>query len=106
MVLTSRVIAGDPGRRVSRGHLVQQTYRIISVAGLRCEPSLTVRELFLISQVLERIAAWCSQYRCCRAAAQQPDEPSQPARAARQLSHANSFDIVFPLCLWTIEHIE
>ena len=64
------------------------TYRIISAVGSRCEPSLTVRELILICQVLERIAAWRSQCRCCRAAAQQPDEPSQPARDVRQLSHA------------------
>ena len=64
------------------------TYRIISAVGSRCEPSSTVRELLLIYQVLERIAAWRSQYRCSRAAAQQPDELSQPARDVRQLSHA------------------
>src|SRR6516165_12538687 len=63
-------------------------YRIISAVGSRCEPSSTVRELLLIYRVLERIAAWRSQCRCCHAAAQRSDEPSQPARDVRQLSHA------------------
>src|SRR5271166_1820849 len=92
-------------QRFGRGRLLQSC-RIISAVGSCCEPGSNARELLSISQMLELIAAWRSHARCCRAAAQQSDELSQPARDVRLLSHAYPSTWCFLCYLGTIERNE
>src|SRR5208337_4085742 len=72
--LTPRTLRAKSGRPRLTGQPrppSATTYRIISAVGSCCEPASNARELLLISQMLELIAAWRSHGRCCRAAAQQ-----------------------------------